>query len=172
VAGGSAHDYHLVPLAGDGPERSILPGVDSRNSVLVLSPDRQWVAVRRGANGAENAGMNVIDLCRVDGSARVSIDLPFFAAFGSSSVVVLPGAKELIVVEAARQDTDPGVYLVTVATKAVRKLFTYPARPARSGGPDISVSPNGRTVVYTVWEALTPSFSTMDLSVFRQPGGR
>ncbi len=172
VSRSSSHDYRLVPLVGDGPERTILPAVDSESSVASFSPDRQWLVVRRSATGAENTGMNVVDLCRVDGSALVTIDLPFFAAFGSSSVAVLPGAKELTVVEAPRQDVDPGVYLVTVATKVVRKLFTYPARPARSGGPEIAVSPDGQTVLYTVWEAPTPSFSTMDLSVFRRPGGQ
>jgi hypothetical protein len=87
-------------------------------------------------------------------------------------LAILPGAKELMVVEAARQDVDPGVYLVTVATKAVKKLFTYPSRPSRSGTPDITVSADGHTIAYTVWEALSPSFVTMDLSALRQPGVR
>jgi len=172
VASSSSHDYHLASLVGDSPDRVILPGVNSSDSALSVSPDRQWLAVRRSGSGAGTVGMNVVDLCRVDGSERVTIDLPFFATPGPSGVVILPGAKQLLVVEALRQDADPSVYLVTVATRAVRKVFTYPARPARLGGPEVAVSPDGRTVLFAMWEALTPSFSTMNLSVFRQPGGR
>jgi Tol biopolymer transport system component len=170
VASSSSHDYHLASLVGDSPDRVI--SVDGSNLTIGLSPDRQWIALTRNASRAETTEMNVVDLCRVDGSARVTIDLPFFVAPGPSRVVILPGAKHLIVVEALRQDADPGVYLVTVATKTVSKLFTYPSQPARSGGPEIAVSPDGHTVLYTSWEALTPSFSTMNLSVFRQPVGR
>jgi hypothetical protein len=84
--------------------------------------------------------------------------------------VIPPGAKELMVVEAWRPDTDPGVYLVTVATKAAKKLFTYPSRPGRSAPPDIAFSADGRTIAYMVWEAMTPTVSAIDVSVFRQPG--
>jgi hypothetical protein len=34
------------------------------------------------------------------------------------------------------------------------------------------VSADGHTIAYTVWEALSPSFVTMDLSALRQPGVR
>jgi hypothetical protein len=170
VARFSTRDVRLVALSGDGPERVIVAGVETV-APPVVSADRQWLALRRSSSTA-GAGLNVVDVCRADGTARTTITLPFMATPSATGLVILPGAKEFLVVEALRQDVDPGVYLVTVATNAVKKLFTYPSRPGRSGAPDIAVSADGRTVAYAVWEALTPSFVTMDVSAFRRQGVR
>jgi Tol biopolymer transport system component len=164
----ASRDYRVVRLAGDTTERVILADIAGFSSAPVFSPDRQWIAFRRNPGGTNNTQMNVVEFLRTDGSAHTTIKLPFYAASGQNNPVILPGGKDLIVVEYLRQDTDPGVYLVNVATKAVKKLFTYPARPARYGPPDIAISPDGRTIVYGMWEMLTPSISTMDLSPLRQ----
>jgi Tol biopolymer transport system component len=170
VASIAERGYRLVPLTGDGPGRRILQDIEASPVQPALSADRQWLAVRRSPGSADSTRMASIELCRADGSQRTTIDLPFFVAPGPTSIAILPGGKELIVTEFIRQDGDPGVYVVTVATKAVRKLFTYPARFARSGGPTIAIGPDGRTLLYTMSEPVPPTISTMDLSVFRQPG--
>jgi Tol biopolymer transport system component len=168
VARVATHDFRLAPLSGDGPEQVLLAGYEIPVAPLV-SADRQWLALRRSSAPDGAAGLNVIELFRADGSARTTIELPFAAAPGVSSLVILPGAKQLVVVESWRPDVDPGVYLVTVETKAVKKLFTYPSRPGRSGPPDVAVSADG-SVAYMVSEAMTPLVSAIDVSVFRQPG--
>jgi len=169
VARIATHDFRLVPLSGGGPERVILTGFEIP-AVPVLSADRQWLALRRSSAPDGAAGLNVVELFRADGSGRTTIELPFSVSSGASNLVILPGAKELLVVEAWRADTDPGVYLVTVATKAVKKLFTYPSRPGRSGPPDIALGADGHSVAYSFWEAMTPLVSAIDVSVFRKPG--
>jgi Tol biopolymer transport system component len=169
VARLATHDFRLAALSGDGPDRVLMPGFDAPVAPVV-SADRQWLALRRSSAPDGAGGLNVIELFRADGSGRTTIELPFSAAAGVSSLVIPPGAKELMVVEAWRPDTDPGVYLVTVATKAAKKLFTYPSRPGRSAPPDIAFSADGRTIAYMVWEAMTPTVSAIDVSVFRQPG--
>ena len=168
VASVSDRGYRLVPLEGNARERRILTDTEASPFQPALSADRQWIAVRRSPGSADSARMSIIDLCRVDGSQRTTIELPFFVAPGPTSIVILPGAKELIVTEFLTQAGDPGVYVVTVATKAVRKLFTYPARFARSGGPTIAVAPDGRTLLSTMSEPVPPTVSTIDLSVFRR----
>jgi len=168
VARVASRDFRLVSIAGDKPERVILPDTELM-ALPILSADHQWLAVRHSSGPAGSTGLNVIDLCRADGSARTTIELPFMAAPGTATLTILPGAKELVVAEAWRSDVDPAVYLVNVATKAVKKLFTYPSKPGRSGPPDLTVSPDGQTIAYTMWDATTPSVSAMDLSVFRQP---
>jgi Tol biopolymer transport system component len=172
VAHISERGYRLVPLTGDAPDRKILEDTEASFVAPVLSADRQWLAVRRSPGTADPARMNVIDLCRIDGSQRTRIDLPFFVAPTQGAVAIGPGAKELIVAEFVRpgQDADAGVYVVTVATKAVRKLFSYPGRLARTGAPLISMAPDGQTFLSTMSEPPPPTVSTIDLSVFRQPG--
>jgi Tol biopolymer transport system component len=169
VARVSTHDFRLAPLSNDGPDRVILTGFEIP-AAPVLSADRQWLALRRSSAPDGAAGLNVIELFRADGSERTTIELPFMVSSGVSNLVILPGAKELLVVESWRPDTDPGVYLVTVATKAMKKLFTYPSRPGRSGPPDIALSADGQSIAYMVWDAMTPTVSTIDVSMFRQPG--
>ena len=169
VADISQRGYRLVPLVGDAPERRILEDTEASFVTPVLSADRQWLAVRRNPGSTDTARMNVIDLCRTDGSQRTTIDLPFFVAPSAGAVAIGPGAKEIIVSEFLRQDSEPAVYVVTVATKAVRKLFTYPARLARSGASWVSMSPDGQTILSVMSEPPPPTVSTIDLSVFRPP---
>jgi hypothetical protein len=70
-------------------------------------------------------------------------------------------------VEFPRQDVDPGVYLVTAWSNTVKQLFTYPRRSLR-GPPDFALSPDGKTLLYSMWETLTPTVSTMDLSPLKR----
>jgi len=169
VARVATHDFRIASLTQDGEERVLTTGSENL-AAPVVSSDRQWMALRRSSATDGSGGLNVIELSRTDGSSRTTIELPFMAWPSASSLAILPGAKELLVVESWRPDADPGVYKITVATKAVTKLFTYPSKPGRSGAPDISLSADGQTIAYMVWEAMTPTVSTIDVSIFRQPG--
>jgi dipeptidyl aminopeptidase/acylaminoacyl peptidase len=165
VSRATTRDYRLVGLTREISERVILPEQPGFSSVPVLSLDRQWLAIRRNPAGNDNQRMNVLELVHTSGSPRTTIQLPFFALPGESNPLILPGGKELIVLENRSPDTDPGVYLVTVATRSVKKLFTY----GRTGPvPEFAASSDGRSLLYLMSGTLTPSVSTLDLSpVFR-----
>jgi Tol biopolymer transport system component len=160
IARSPGPEYRLVSL-GDGAERVILAGSEGTSPLPVLSRDRQWLAVRRGAS--------VLDVLRIDGSSRVTIELPFVIAGDQASVAILPDANELLVIEAPRADAEPGVYRVTAASKAVKRLFTYSGRATRA---EMSMSPDGRTMLFTTAEALPTSIATMDLASFRKSDAR
>ena len=165
----ASRDVRLVSLSDESPERVLLTNVELF-AAPVVSSDRQWLAVRRSADPLDATGLNVIELCRVDGSARTTTVLPFRMAPGAASLAILPGAQAFLVAEAWGPTADPGVYLVPVAAKDLRKLFTYPSRPGRSGPPDLAMSADGHTVAAAMWDGMKPSFTTIDLSTFRRLG--
>jgi hypothetical protein len=107
--------------------------------------------------------MNRIELIRTDGSERRTIELPF-SALATDTLAILPGAKDLIVVERPSSAANHGVYLVNAATNAVNKLFDYSPQGRL---PEISVSPDGRTVLALITEIPPPSVSAMDFSTIR-----
>jgi Tol biopolymer transport system component len=65
------------------------------------------------------------------------------------------------------EERDVGVYAITVDTKAVQKLFTIPI-PSFTG--ELSLSPDGKTVLYVTNDVTTPRVYTMDLSSIRTTG--
>jgi len=139
----------LAPRPGDSP--------------AALSLDGRWLAVRRATSLSEGALADAIEMARVDGSARKSIPLSFAAA-ENASPVILPGADQVIVFEGKRTDTDPSAYLVSAGTASSRRLFAFSSqyRP-----PDLAISPDGRTLLYLVWETLEPQVLVKDLSAAR-----
>jgi dipeptidyl aminopeptidase/acylaminoacyl peptidase len=155
------HDYRLVPLAGAGAERPFHSGLTGVNTGPSFSADRQWLAFRRAATN--NDPFNTIDVMRADGSAESSITLPFAAARGAASLAVLSGGKTVVVVE-GQGPGDSGVYQVDVATGSVKKLLAYAARIARTGPPEVAVSPDGRTLLVTQWVAIPPAITAVDLT--------
>jgi Tol biopolymer transport system component len=154
-------ELRLVSLDGSAGDRTITPG--RRGYVLprpALSADRQWVALRINPSGNDATRMSVVEVIRTDGGARQSIDLPFFAQ-DQDTLRILPGGKELVVVERPAGATEPGVYLVGVAAGSVKKLLTY---IPRGRGPELAVSPDGRTLLTLTTDTAKPSISAMDLS--------
>jgi Tol biopolymer transport system component len=154
-------ELRLVSLDGRAGDRTITP--ERKGYVLprpAWSPDRQWLALRINPSGNDATRMSVVELIRTDGSAHQSIDLPFFAQ-DQDALRLLPGGKELVVVERPAGATEPGVYLVGVATRSVKKLLTY---VARGRGPELAVSPDGRTLLTLTTEIAKPSISAVDLS--------
>ena len=89
--------YRLVRLSGDGAERDILSPRPSDPPAL-LSPDGQWLILRRNRRRGKARRGPCLELVRVDGSARKSIPLPFVAA-GGNNPRMLRGGNDLVVVE-------------------------------------------------------------------------
>jgi dipeptidyl aminopeptidase/acylaminoacyl peptidase len=150
--------YRVVRLTGDTPDRE-LPLRSSDSSPLMVTPDGQWAVARRAPSPGSGATGTVLELARVNGTDRWTISLPFIS---TAAPRVIPGTDSLIVIEARRQDgVDPGVYLVSAGTQAVRKLFTF---SPQYGPPELTVSPDGRRLLYLTWESVPPQVLTMDVS--------
>ena len=78
-----------------------------------------------------------------------------FLASGEQMVLMaLPGEDE----------RDFSVYLLTIATKTFKKLFSI---PPEIFSQELAVSPDGRTLLYMTIEYATPRVFTMDLSSLR-----
>jgi Tol biopolymer transport system component len=112
--------------------------------------------------------LNVIDAVAPDGSGRTTIELPFQMLNGPTGLRMLPGGSQVVVMGFPwQEERDVGVYLVTIETKAVKKLFTI---PISSFTGELSLSPDGRTVLYVTNDLTTPRVYTMDLSSLRTSG--
>lgn len=156
--------YRIVHLNGGGADREVAQAAGNTPASLAsLSPDGQWVTLRH-APAADGTPAMTVDLDRLDGSAHKSIQLPFIASSGSNPRVI-PGSNDLFVVESRRPDGgDSGIYLVSSSTQAVRKLMSYSPQFAP---PELALSPDGRKLVYLMWESVPASVVTMDLSASR-----
>ena len=155
--------YRVVRLNDSGNGLDVPPAGGSNSpATLGLSADGQWLTLRHAPPADGTQGI-VLEVERVDGSARKTIQLPFLPASGNNPRV-LPGANDLLVLEARRPDGESGLYLVSARTLAVRKLFTYASQYAP---PELAVSPDGRTLLYLIWESVPPAVLTMDLSAAR-----
>jgi Tol biopolymer transport system component len=156
-----SHEFQLVRLDGSSDQRVALT---TQNGYVLprpsLSADKKWAAFRINPSGNDATRMNLVELLRLDGTERRLIELPFFAQT-QNTLFILPGAQDLIVVERPSPGVEPGVYLVNVATRSVKKLFVY-APQGRL--PEVVASSDGRTVIALMSETLEPSVSAMDLS--------
>jgi Tol biopolymer transport system component len=161
---GRTNEIRLISLRDGSVERVLYPPTPNWVSMPVLSPDRKAVAFRLGA-GADNTRMNRLEVHRVDGTGRVSVDLPFNAAPGSDNPAFLPGNDQMVVTERPNGDAAPFVYLVTLSTRSVKKLFSVPRDGSRV--PMITVSPDGKVVAYVAHERAVPAFFTMDFASVR-----
>src|SRR5262249_40389038 len=109
-----------------------------------------------------------IEIVSPDGSGRTTIELPFSMLNGATGLRMSPdGASAIVVGLPWVEEKDVGVYLVTLDTKAVKKLFSIPI-PAFTG--ELSLSPDGKSVLYVTNDLTTPRVYTMDLSTIRANG--
>jgi hypothetical protein len=147
-----------------GEERTI--AVATAGFVLprpFLSADRQWVAFLVSPTGTDNTQLTRLEIVKLDQTARRTIDLTFPAApFGD--VAVLPGASGAVITDRLRPDEAASVFLVDASTNSTTKLFSYVpvGRPA-----ELSLSPDGRTLLYLVTEQLPPTISAVDITTIR-----
>ena len=123
-----------------------------------LSADRAW-AVWRSVKDETGAG--TFELLRSDGTGRRTVSLPFVPAFGLDNPLVLMNGEQLVVRENSSPGHETNVYLATVATGRVSKLF---AIPGSQRAQQFALSANGRTIVYTTLEPVAPKFSSLDLA--------
>jgi hypothetical protein len=161
VMSAGSHDFRLIRL--DGGTDQIVALTTQKGYVLPrasISADRQWAAFRINPSRNDVTRLNLIELVRLDGTERRVIELPFFAQAGNA-LFILPGAQDLLIVERPSSGVDPGVYIVNVATRSVRKLFVY-APQGRL--PEFVASADGRTAFALMTEMLTPSVSAMDFA--------
>lgn len=157
------HGYRVAHLSGNGADREVPQATGSTPASLgSLSLNGQWVTLRH-APAPDGTQAMLVELDRLDGSAHQTIQLPFLAS-GGSNPRVIPGSNDLLVVESRRQDAETGIYLVSSSTQAVRKLMTSSPQFAP---PELALSPDGRTLVYLMWESVPASVLTMDLSAAR-----
>jgi len=161
-----AGELKRVALEGDSSETVLIPKLQARYAgFFTASPKQDRLAFRRTRDGDLDGDFSVLEVVNVDGSGRTTIDVPFPMLNGPSALRFLPDGKQLIATALPSQDErNIAVYLVTVETKAVKKLFTI---PIFSFTNDLTVSPDGRTILYVVNETTTPRVFTMDLSSLR-----
>lgn len=154
-----------VSFDGDSSETPLLPKSPARFAGFVaVSGERLAFRRSRTADG----DLDVIEVVRADGSDRATIELPFQVLNGPTGLRILPGGSQVIVMGLPwQEERGLGVYLVNVDTKAVKKLFTI---PTSSFTGELSVSPDGRTVLYVTSDLTTPRVFTMDLSSIRSSG--
>ena len=116
---------------------------------------------------SRDAATSVIDLAKMDGSSHTFIDLAFSVFPGAAAF--LPGDKQLIV--SGRSPVKPtgatpfgGTYLVTLDTREVKELFRFRAEPNQF--PQVVVSPDGKSILYTSRDELPAEYMSLDLSRF------
>jgi len=151
--------YHAVRLDGGGLDREIVPAPPRDATGAVLSADAKWLVFRHGPAAGQSG--SVIELYRVDGSDHRTIAVPFQQALNPKAI---PGGTDLIVFEAPRPTGDSGAYLIS-GTQPPRQLFTFLSQNAP---PDVAISPDGRTLLYLMFETIPPSLRTMDVSAARK----
>ena len=157
----AAREFRVADIAS-GAERLMLKMDQGFIAVRPsFSVDRQWAAFRVNPNAPNNTQMNVVELVRLDGSARRTVKLPFSAEAGANNPAILPGATAVVVLERGGPVALPGVFLVDSTTREATKLLeiTVAGRPS-----EITLSPDGRTLLYLVWETRPPVVSAINLS--------
>jgi len=161
VRRGPSSPMILEPLSGRGRGVQLLPSVPGFFSGPSLSPDGKLVVFRRSTQLEGDVKFSVLDIVKMDGTDYTSITMPFIIA--PIGVGFLPGDKQLVVTENPQTSQQrPGVYLVTIATHEVKKLFSMRLGGNRSA--EVSLSPDGKTILYTSRDSLPPAYATLDVS--------
>src|SRR5262249_22259728 len=104
--------------------------------------------------------LRTIEVLSADGRLVTTIETPF-SLFGGPTGMRWFDDQQLIVLGAAMEQSEAGVYLVDVATKQPKKLTTLPLFQATG---DLAASPDGRTLLYGLSGLTTPRVFTLDLS--------
>jgi len=154
-----------VVVDGDSVETLLLPKGTGRVVPPYPTASSEMGRLAFRSTRTPDGDLNVIDVVAPDGSGRATIELPFQTLNGPTGMRMLPGGSQLVVMGFPwQEERDVGVYLVTVETRAVKKLFTI---PISSFTGELSLSPDGRTVTYVTNDLTTPRVYTMDLSSLR-----
>ena len=85
--------------------------------------------------------------------------MPFIVSPGGAAF--LPGDKQMIVSEYPTS-ASAGVYLVTIATREIKKLFTVST--IKNTYAQVVLSPDGKNIVYVSRDSFPAAYATLDVS--------
>ena len=160
-------ELHRVVFEGDSADTVILPktpGGGRYANLFAFSPGGERVALRHSADSAGD--LKTIEVLTSDPRPVATIDTPFPIVGGMR---MLPGGNQLAVFGLpSESEPQAALYLVDVGTKQIRKLVDVPLQRATG---DLAVSPDGRSVIYTLSGTTSPRVFTLDLSSLK-PRGR
>ena len=161
VSRGADKPRMIESLTG-GPSVQLLSALPGSSGGVTFSASGDWVAVRRNPQSSDYTRFTILDFAKLDGSVQTSIDLPFSTAPGAAGF--LPGDKQMIVSESPATSKKPSVYLVTIATREIKKLFTYSSSNDRYA--QVAPSPDGKSIVYVNRDSLPAGYATLDVARF------
>lgn len=168
----TAGEIRRVVIDGDSTETLLLPKTAGRYAPPALTAPNATARLAFRSSRMPDGDLNVIEVVAPDvsGGGRTTIELPFSMLNGPTGLRMLAGGSQVVVMGLPwTEERDVGVYLVTLDTKAVKKLFTI---PISSFTGELSLSPDGRTVLYVTNDLTSPRVYTMDLSSIRGNGRR
>jgi Tol biopolymer transport system component len=155
-------ELHRVVLDGaDSSEAVVVPTTNGRYSSLVaISPEGERVALRHSADSAGD--VRTIEVLTLDARPVATIETPFPTV---GAMRMLPHGDQLVVFGfPSESDPEAGFYLIDVGTKQIRKVAPIPLRQATA---DFAVSPDGKTLIYTLSGTTAPRVFTLDLSTLK-----
>ena len=159
-------ELHRVVFAGDSADAVVVPKTNGRyNGIVAVSPAGERVVLRHSADSTGD--VQTLEVLTSDARPVATIETPFPIV---GSMRMLPRGDQLVVF-GLPSETEPeaALYLVDVTTKQSRKIAPIPLRQATG---DLAVSPDGRTLLYTLTGTTSPRVFTMDLSTLKSGGRR
>ena len=146
---------------GDSSQTVVVPKTNGRYSSLVaISPEGERVALRHSADTAGD--VRTIEVLTSDARPVATIETPFPTV---GAMRMLPHGDQLVVFGfPSESDPEAGFYLIDVGTKQIRKLAAVPLRQATA---DFALSPDGKTLIYTLSATTAPRVFTLDLSTLK-----
>ena len=158
IARTSPRDFRVIAFAtGELKPLAAVPrGVASLRPTL--SVNRDWMGY---LTGTDNAQLRTVQLVKLDGRERRTIDLSF-SADGDGNLLVMSAGSGAIVGERRAPGQPGNVYFASASVRAANKLFTFVGQQA-----ELALSPDGRTVLYLINELLPPTVSAIDISTLK-----
>jgi Tol biopolymer transport system component len=157
-----------VVFDGDSTESLLLPKTTGRYTPTAPTTSRGIARLAFRSSRTADGDLNAIDVVAPDGSGRTTIELPFSMLNGPTGLRMVAGEAQVVVMGLPwAEERDVGVYMISLETKAVKKLFTI---PISSFTGELSLSPDGKTVLYVTNDLTSPRVYTMDLSSIRANG--
>ena len=150
------------PTRSASPAVKILDGTPGYMAVPSVSDDGQWIALRRNPAQYDAFHMTVLDIVKRDGTGHATIDLPFSVAPGEGNPHFLPGNRSAIIVERPNAKKEHSVYLMSLPSGSLTKLFTLPFDSDRPG--QVVVSRDGKTILYVSNDPVTSAIAEWDLT--------
>jgi len=163
VRRGADQPTMLEFFSGNRRPVQVLPPLPGFFGGPVVSANREWIAIRRNTQSDDNTKFSVIDVVKMDGSGHSTITPPFVISGGG--IGFLPGDKQLIMVGHSSTEKQGHAYVTTIATGAIKQLFPL-ALSGRALLAELSLSPDGKSIVYTSRDSLPAAYATFDISSF------